>query len=319
MAIISNMKKAWIVLALMLLLAACAPAVEPVACDDAQFVEHVIVDVPVQEGSTVMPGTHFTKTWQLRNDGSCDWTADYALVHTGGEAMSDQPEIALPLVAPGESVDLAVSMTAPSQPGSYISEWMLRNADGELFGVGPEGDRPLTAEFTVAELPAGVVYDFGQVTCMARWDSARAQFLSCDGSDDEQGMLDGFVRIGRNGTIEAKPNNQQGGWIAGYFPPIEIKEGDHFVATVGCVDEQNGCSIEFTLKGIFVDGPRAGPDEFFFDPYPLSADEVVEIDIDLSSLAGNVMSPILYVAENGGRSLEALGYWRGAHIENAAN
>lgn len=314
------MNKAWTLLALGLLLAACAPVAEPVACDDAQFVEHVIVDVPVQEGSTVMPGTHFTKTWQVRNDGSCDWTADYALVHTGGEAMSDQTEIALPLVAPGESVDLAVSMTAPRQPGNYTSEWMLRNADGELFGVGPEGDRPLTAELTVAELPAGVVYDFAQVICLARWDSARAQFLSCDGSDDEQGVLDGFVRIGRNGTIELKPNNQQGGWIAGYFPPIEIHAGDHFVATVGCVDEQNGCSIAFALSIIVLDGPQAGPNEFFLtDPSPLSADEMIELDIDMSSLAGNVVTPILYVAENGGRSLEALGYWRGAHIENATN
>lgn len=313
------MNKGLFPLTLGFLLAACAPATQPIACDDAQFVEHVIVDVPVQEGSTVMPGTIFTKTWQLRNDGSCDWTADYALVHIGGEAMSAETEVALPLVAPGESVDLAVKMTAPREPGSYTSEWMLRNADGELFGVGPEGDRPLTAELTVAELPAGVTYDFAQVICLARWDSARAQFLPCDGSDDEQGMLDGFVRLGRNGTIEVKPNNQSGGWIAGYFPPIEIHEGDHFVASVGCVDEQNGCSIEFALKGTILDGPRAGTEEFFFDSYPLSAEEVVDIDIDLSSLAGNVVSPILYVAENGGRSLEALGYWRTAHIEAASD
>ncbi|MEX2160841.1 MAG: NBR1-Ig-like domain-containing protein [Anaerolineales bacterium] len=306
------MKRAIFVLLPGLLLAACASAQPAPVCDKALFVDHVILDVPVQEGTTVMPGTVFTKTWEVRNDGTCDWTGEYALVHTGGEAMAADEEIALPPVASGEVVDLSVRMTAPGDAGSYESEWMLRNAAGELFGVGPQGDRPLTAELVVPELPSGVVYDFTQVLCLARWDSGRAEFLPCDGEDDEQGGLDGYVRVAPNGTIEVKPNNQQGGWIAGYFPPTVIQDGDRFRATVGCVDEDASCNISFTVRVLI------GGDQLILgEAQAVAGDEVAEIDIDLSALAGKEVTVILYMEENGGRSLEAVGYWRNPTIERA--
>ncbi|MEX1247376.1 MAG: NBR1-Ig-like domain-containing protein [Anaerolineales bacterium] len=307
------MKKFTILVFSAFLLAGCTTAEPAPACDKTQFVDHVILDVPVQEGTTVMPGTIFTKTWQVRNDGTCDWTSDYALVHTGGKAMAAEEEIALPPVASGETVDLSVRMKAPSAAGGYASEWMLRNAAGELFGVGPQGDRPLTAELVVPELPAGVVYDFTQVVCLARWDSGRAEFLPCDGEDDEQGELDGYVRLAPNGTIEVKPNNQQGGWIAGYFPPIVIEEGEHFRATVGCVDENPDCAVAFIFKFETTDGTQA----ILGDPQPLSGETRIEFDLDLSPLAGQEIIMILEMQENGGRSLEARGFWLNPRIERA--
>jgi hypothetical protein len=56
-------------------------------------------------------------------------------------------------VAPGETVELSVDMTAPAQVGSYLSFWQLRNAAGTLFGLGPEANQPLYVQIEV--VPAG--------------------------------------------------------------------------------------------------------------------------------------------------------------------
>lgn len=319
------MKKSFLLIAsLGFLFAACSAAPNNAKCDSAQFVDHVILDVPVQDGTTVMPGTIFTKTWQLQNDGSCEWTTDYALVHEGGDPLG-APDVVvnLPSTVPsGQTIDISVPMTAPSAPGTYTSEWMLQNAEGELFGVGPAGDRPLTVEVVVPELPAGVLYDFSQVVCLAQWHTDRAQFLPCEGVDDEAGILDGFVRLntdpGLEGStrdnppvIEMKPNNQQGGWIAGFFPPTTLRSGDHFLATVGCMEGFQNCSILFRLDYELEDGNHATLAEL-----PQVFDDVTgEFDVDLSGLAGQNVTLVLVVLENGGASREAFGYWLNARIE----
>lgn len=308
-------------------LAACAPASEaPLApvCDQVQFVDHVIVDVPVQQGTTVMPGTIFTKTWQVRNSGACDWGEGYALVHTGGRPMNPEEEIAIPAVASGETVDLSIRMRAPGTPGGYASEWMLRNPEGVLFGFGAEGDKPFTVELIVADLPAGVIYDFTQMVCLARWDSARAQFLPCDGEDDEHGDLDGYVRVnidpalegqtrGNPPVIEMKPNNQRENWISGFFPPITVAAGDHFLATVGCMDGNGGCSVTFKLEAQTPDGviTTLGEWHHVFDETP------AKVEVDLSPLTEQEVTLILTLKDNGGRRPEARGFWLDPRIENS--
>lgn len=319
--------KRLILLAIPWLLVACQAAAEaPVsACDAAQLVDHIILDAPVEQGTTVMPGTHFTKAWQVLNEGTCDWSADYSLVQVSGPDLGAEP--ATPLagaVASGEETTLAVRLTAPSQPGDYTVEWMLRNAAGEQFGTGPQGDRPLSLEFSVAALPAGVRYDFTQAVCLARWDSDRATFLPCEGSDDEAGLQDGYVRVNtdpalegqtRNNppVIEVKPNNQSGGWISGIFPPITIAAGDRFSATIGCMDQMPRCAVAYWLQALLPDGSVETIEEWYEE-----ADDVShEVSADLSAYAGREVSLVLVVLENGGRSLEARAFWLNPVIHSA--
>jgi len=49
-----------------------APATQPppAGCDRAQFIS----DVTVPDGTTFAPGATFTKTWRLKNSGTCTWT-----------------------------------------------------------------------------------------------------------------------------------------------------------------------------------------------------------------------------------------------------
>lgn len=58
------------------------------ACaSDSEFVR----DVNVPDGTHFAPGTPFTKTWRIRNSGSCPWDASYQLNFVSGERM-DGPE-----------------------------------------------------------------------------------------------------------------------------------------------------------------------------------------------------------------------------------
>jgi len=116
-----------------------APTGTPPPCDKASAGNPI--DVTIPDGTEMLPGQTFVKTWRLVNTGTCTWTSAYAVVWASGDELGDQNVVALAGgVAPGQSVDLSVPMTAPTAPGSYQSNWRLRNADGVLFGIGPNGD-----------------------------------------------------------------------------------------------------------------------------------------------------------------------------------
>ncbi len=100
------------------------------ACDAAAFV----TDVTYPDGTEVNAGDAFTKTWRMKNVGSCSWTPSYAVVFTGGAAMGGPAAQSLTgNVDPGQTVDLSVALTAPATDGSYTGNWGLRNAAGVIF------------------------------------------------------------------------------------------------------------------------------------------------------------------------------------------
>ncbi len=101
-------------------------------CDQAQFIE----DVTVPDGTVFQPGATFTKTWRLKNIGVCTWTSGYQLIFDNGDSMSGP--VTQPLagsVAPGQTVDISVSLKAPATAGSYRGYWKLRNSAGVLLPV----------------------------------------------------------------------------------------------------------------------------------------------------------------------------------------
>lgn len=108
----------------------------PVSADDrAEFVD----DISVPDGTIFAPNDVFVKTWQLKNTGTTTWNTDYALIFIDGDLMGSAPTIPLQApVAPGESVNLSIELTAPTEDGIYKGFWKLRNAKNEVFGVGPD-------------------------------------------------------------------------------------------------------------------------------------------------------------------------------------
>src|SRR5688500_2700057 len=106
-------------------------------CDAAAFLS----DATYADGSLVARNSTFVKIWRIKNVGTCTWTTSYAVVFSGGDSMSGPGSAALTRnVAPGETYDLAVTLTSPGSDGRYRGYWKLRNASGTLFGIGNQAD-----------------------------------------------------------------------------------------------------------------------------------------------------------------------------------
>jgi hypothetical protein len=118
-------------------------------CDRAAF----DADVTIPDDTTLDPSTDFTKTWRLNNVGTCTWTTEYALVFVDGEQMGGAEAVPFPAsVAPDTSVELSVDLTSPASPGTYRGNWQLRNAEGRLFGIGDDADKPFWVQIVVGEV-----------------------------------------------------------------------------------------------------------------------------------------------------------------------
>jgi hypothetical protein len=118
-----------------------------IPCDRAAFV----TDVTIPDGEELEPNESFTKTWRLKNDGSCTWTSSYALIFDSGDSMGGpaSKQLTSGTVAPGETMDVSVNLTAPSSPGTYKGYWKLRNGSGVNFGIGTGGTNPFWVEIEV--------------------------------------------------------------------------------------------------------------------------------------------------------------------------
>jgi hypothetical protein len=93
-----------------------------------------IKDITVPDGSEVAPGTRFIKIWRLRNDGEQAWPQDTRLSFVGGDKLSEQDYVLVGSVAPGQSIDVAVDLTAPTSEGKYVSFFRPTLYDGSRFG-----------------------------------------------------------------------------------------------------------------------------------------------------------------------------------------
>ncbi|MBM3179765.1 MAG: hypothetical protein FJZ86_05360 [Chloroflexi bacterium] len=120
------------------------------SCNVMQF----ITDVTIPDGTIMTPGQTFTKTWRLKNVGTCAWTPSYAIAFSDGNAMNGPSTQALVgNVSPGQTIDISVNLTAPASTGDYTGNWKLRDGSGVLFGkfyVQIKVQNPPTATNTVA-------------------------------------------------------------------------------------------------------------------------------------------------------------------------
>lgn len=112
------------------------------------------IDVTIPDDSIMAPGQTYTKIWRLKNSGTCTWTRDYSIAVFSGEPMGAPASVPLPgVIAPGQSVDIGVDLTAPIQAGTYQGNWKLRNASKAWFGIGPGGTGAFWVRIIVEEQP----------------------------------------------------------------------------------------------------------------------------------------------------------------------
>ena len=276
------------------------PPISPVPqsrCDAASFVS----DVTYPDGSNVPLGGTFTKIWRLKNTGTCTWTTSYALVFVSGDQLNAPSAVALPTnVGPGQTVDLAVNLTAPNQTNHYRGYWKLRNASNALFGIGPAADGNFYVDINVTGYTV-TGYDLLANYCQAGWQN-ESQDLPCPGTDgDERGFVQALnspkMEDGKtpgNGLL-THPERENNGLISGKYPAFKIQSGDRFQTQIGCLNQANDCDMIFRLQyQIGSDSVKTlgqWREVYEGQSYP--------INIDLSPLSGENVRFILSVLANG--------------------
>jgi hypothetical protein len=96
-------------------------------------------DVTIPDGTILEPGTDFVKQWAIRNTGNCTWDDGFFLVFIGGDRAIDPYDFEFKkpedFVAPGESINIGIRLTAPLAEGDYQGHWRMRNDRGYYFGT----------------------------------------------------------------------------------------------------------------------------------------------------------------------------------------
>ena len=311
----------------------------PSACDRAQF----IADVTVPDGTTFQPNVVFSKTWRLKNVGTCTWT-NYSLLFDSGEKMGGPDSALIPAsVAPGQTVDITISLTAPSTAGTYRGYWKLKNNTGIPFGIGTAGTKSFWVEIKVsgtAVTPVtpttvtpgtpvtpstpvpGTSYDFFSNVCAASWYSGAGQ-LPCPGTD---GDPKGFVLIQNspkleNNTFDTRgglltfPQNVTNGYIQGIYPTYRVKSGDKFRSTVSCEGGSTSCYVVFRLDYSIAGSSTIQTFWAFVERYE---GLYYSADIDLTALAGQDVKFILTILATGSPAGDRA-LWVAPHIFNAVS
>jgi len=219
-------------------------------CDQAQFVS----DLTAPDGSSFPPGTAFTKTWRLKNIGSCTWTTSYKVVFSSGDQMGAPASVNMPVnVAPGQMVDVSVKMTAPTASGHYKGLWKISNASSVQFGIGSSATDAFWVDINVIDNKA-VIYDFVANAQYAQWKSGAGVLpFPVSGGDDR-----GYAYTITNPHLEddsldaspglmTVPQNKAYGYIQGTYPEIEIKKGDQLQTLVNCEFAATSCYATFRI------------------------------------------------------------------------
>lgn len=280
-------------------------------CDAAEF----LADVTYPDGSIVPRNTTFVKIWRIRNVGTCTWSTSYALVFSGGDGMNAPASVGMPgSVAPGQYIEIPVTMKSPGNDGKYRGYWKLRNASGTLFGIGALADTAFWVDIRVTG-PSFVAYNFADNYCQADWSNG-SNALPCPGSN---GDANGYVirlnaPVMENGVTENEPGlltvpqDKNNGFISGQFPAFTVQSGDRFRTIVNCQYNATKCNVIFRLDYLnngVVKTYASWAEAYEGKYYP--------VDLDLSALAGQTLKFILVVSANGGNNQD-YGVWLNPHI-----
>lgn len=154
----------------------------PLPCNMASFVS----DITIPDNTSITVNKAFTKTWKLKNVGTCTWTSGYQLIFDSGDQMGGlaSQQLTNGTVAPGETLNVSVNLVAPASPGTYKGNWKLREPGGSVFALstGPFWVQIKAAAVAQADWPTFNIGDSGtEVTAIQFLLKAHGHSLSADG------------------------------------------------------------------------------------------------------------------------------------------
>lgn len=104
---------------------------------DADCIHAELVGEYPPDRTVFRPNTSFTKTWTIKNVGTCTWDTSYQLIFWSGELMGASTYYNLPeMVPPGDDISISIFMMSPPDEGIYAGYWRLKTPWNAVFGVG---------------------------------------------------------------------------------------------------------------------------------------------------------------------------------------
>jgi hypothetical protein len=260
------------------------------------------------------PSQNFTKTWRIKNNGTCTWTPAYAVVFSTGNSMSGPASQALTgNVNPGQTVDISVNLTAPAASGDYRGDWKLRDAGGVLF-----------SGFYVkikVQTPSSSGYDFHTRASSAAWVGSAGAITFGGPDTDANGFA--MYRDGQlleDGSSPAKilemhPQWVDNGVMTGIYGPYTVVAGDRFFAKIGFLALGDGSCGVGNAKFQFNQSATGSPPWSPLGSWTDTCDgSLSSVDVDLNALAGQNRYFALAVLANG-TSAQDWGVWVRPRIE----
>ncbi len=280
------------------------PKPTSVPCNWIQFIS----DVTYPDNSILRPNASFTKTWRLKNIGSCTWNPNYAVVFVSGNSMNGPAAVKIgDYVNPGGTIDVSVNLTAPGNEGTYTGNWMLRNDYGQNFGIGANASSPFWVKIKVEDFEDVSDEDlrnFAISYTYADWRSTTGSLpVPGSGDDfnngsitqtDEPAFENGYTDD--EPTLITIPSDGSNGMITGHYPAIRINSGDRFRSIIGCSYGFDGCDATFQLNYNLKDSSAIYNLGSWHEKYDGMVREIV---VDLNSLAGKDVEFHLIVNNNG--------------------
>jgi hypothetical protein len=118
----------------------------PSCTNQAVFVKHL----SLSDNTALNPNMFYGKVWEIENTGTCTWNESYQLVLVSGSPVFDQSPIPLAtVVAPGETTAVKVDFATSGESDTYTGNWMIQSHTGDMFGIGPNADEPLSTVLIV--------------------------------------------------------------------------------------------------------------------------------------------------------------------------
>jgi len=113
------------------------------------------VSETVPDGSIFSPGAQYLKTWNIENTGTCTWDPTWKFVYVSGDLMGGTPGgYPLPSTAPNQTMNFSITLTAPTDYGTYTGYWKLESPWGQVFGDSGSGN-PFWVKINVNSGTAG--------------------------------------------------------------------------------------------------------------------------------------------------------------------
>jgi uncharacterized protein YkwD len=95
----------------------------------------VLQDVTIPDNTYVAPGANFTKVWRFENTGTCTWTG-YTIAFASGDRMGAPDSVSVPTTAPQKTVDISLTLTAPTAYNAYAGYFVLNDQNGKPVPIG---------------------------------------------------------------------------------------------------------------------------------------------------------------------------------------